>query len=42
LHFHLIPDHAVYVMDDQHSENRNFLDDANYKQLVDKTRKKFK
>ncbi len=41
LHFHLIPDHIVYVMDDRDSENRDFYDEKDYKKLAEKMRKKF-
>lgn len=41
LHFHLIPDHIVYVMNDNDSKNRDFYDDNNYKKLTEKMRKRF-
>ena len=42
LHFHLIPDHIVYVMDDRDSENRDFYNEKNYKKLAEDIRKKYK
>lgn len=41
LHFHLIPDHIVYVMDDRDSENRDFYDNSDYRKLAEKMRKKY-
>jgi len=41
LHFHIIPDHTVYVMKDKDSENREFYDNKTYKELAEKMRKKF-
>lgn len=41
MHFHLIPDHTVYVMDDKDAENRKFYDDKEYKKLAEKMKKKY-
>lgn len=41
LHFHLIPDHTVYVMSDEDSENRIFFDDKQYLKIADKMRKRY-
>jgi len=41
LHFHLIPDHQVYVMNDKDSNNRAFLDDKKYKKVAQKMKNKF-
>lgn len=42
MHFHLIPDHIVYVMDDRDSENRDFYNEKDYKELAEDIRKKYK
>ncbi len=41
LHFHLIPDHIVYVMNDDDSKNREFFDNEKYSKLAQKMKKKF-
>ena len=42
LHFHLIPDHIVYVMNDKNAEDRKFYDNNDYNKLAEKMKKRYK